>query len=365
MAAAVMQLQSPLGPRMVVDGREVDYFCGTSYHCLHGHPDVIEAACVATKSYGMGLGTRADVPPYRALSDALCGFLGVETVTYTISGYVAPLVLLQGLRDDFDRVFVDAAAHFGIGDALATLAHPVHRFRHCDPDDLARQMAQHVLPGEVPVIVTDGVFPSTGALAPLAAYCTVMARYDRAQLCVDDAHGVGAIGATGGGAMELAGVAGAGRYLAGTASKALGGAGGFVPGSIDLARKLAAKVHLLAGASSPPPSSAAAAAAGIALLRGNAGLLSRLARNVGHMRNGLRGLGLSIVDSPVPIISVTAEVDLLAVQRALAAQNILVKHVAPRGYSDAPDHETLRIAAFSTHTPAQIERLVATMGRLL
>jgi len=39
--------------------------------------------------------------------------------------------------------------------------------------------------------------------------------------------------------------------------------------------------------------------------------------------------------------------------------------VPPGGYSDAPDHETLRIATFSTHAPDQIDRLVGVMGRLL
>lgn len=365
MPAPLMQLQSPLGPRMVVDGREVDYFCGTSYHCLHGHPDVIEAACEATRSFGMGLGTRADVPAYKELSEALCGYFGVEAVTYTVSGYVAPLVLLQGLQDDFQRVFVDASAHYGVGDALATLPHSIHRFAHRNPESLAQEMARHMLPGEVPIIVTDGVFPSTGALAPLADYATILEKYDGALMCVDDAHGVGAIGATGGGAMELAGVRGEGRFLAGTTSKAFGGAGGFIPSTQALADKLSDKVRLLAGASPPPPASAAAATIGIALLRGNAGLLSQLADNVQRVRSGLRGLGLSIADSPVPIVSVTSGIDLEALQQRLAAQNILIKRVAPNGYSDAPACESLRIAVFSSHSTAQIDRLITTMGNLL
>ncbi len=363
--AALAQLQSPLGPRMIVDGRAVDYFCGTSYHSLHGHPDVIAAANAANSAYGLGLGTRADVPAYRALNDALCGFFGVEATTYTISGYVSALIVLQGIRADYTRVFVDAAAHYGINDALATVDRPVHRFRHRDPQDLADLLARHLAPGDVPMVVTDGVFPSSGALAPLADYDAILRGYDNASMCVDDAHGVGAIGATGGGAMELAGVTGQRRYLAGTTSKAFGGAGGFIPGTRALAERLAANVPLLAGASPPPPASAAAAAAGIALVRGKHGLLGRLAVNVAHLRRGLRGLGLSVADSPVPIVSLTADGDLDAVRAALSRQDILVKRVAPRGYSDAPDRESLRIAVFSGHTPDQIDRLVGAIGALL
>jgi 8-amino-7-oxononanoate synthase len=362
---SLMQLQSPLGSRMKVNGREVDYFCGTSYHCLHGHPDVITAACEATRTYGMGPGTRANFPVYEELTDQLCGFFGVEAVTYAISGYVSPLIVLQGVRDDYNRVFVDAAAHYSICDALGTLRRPVHPFRHLDPQDLADVLARELLPGEVPMVVTDGVFPSTGVLAPLVEICAVMDGYDGALLCVDDSHGVGSIGATGQGAIEFAGVAGVGRYLAGTTSKAFGGAGGFVPGSRALADKINDKVRLLSGASPPPPASAAAAAAGIALLRGNTEMLARLSKNVQRMRSGLRGLGLDIVDSPVPIVSVAADTDLEAVRVGLEKESIMVSRVPPGGYSDAPDHETLRIATFSTHAPDQIDRLVGVMGRLL
>ncbi|KYB45748.1 hypothetical protein AB664_34115 [Brucella anthropi] len=54
-----MMMEEPLGARMRIDGRPVDYFCGTSYFCLHGHKAVIDAACAATRQYGLGPGTLA------------------------------------------------------------------------------------------------------------------------------------------------------------------------------------------------------------------------------------------------------------------------------------------------------------------
>lgn len=363
---AVFQMHSPLGPRMRIDGREVDYFCGTSYHCLHGHPEVIEAACEATRSFGMGPGTRADFPVYHDLEAELADHFGCESVVYAASGYVSPLILLQGLRDRFDRVFVDAKAHYGIRDALLTLTHPVHDFAHRDPDSLQAMLAAHLQPGEVPVVVTDGVFPSTGAVAPLAAYKAVMAPYDGAMLCVDDAHGVGAIGTKGRGALEFEGVEDDTTFLAATTSKCMGGAGGFVPGSHDFCGQLRDKVKFLSGASPPPPGSAAAAFAGLALLRDDPRFMTRLRANVRRMRDGLRALGLDVPVSPVPIVNVAAPGrDLAEVSAALARQDILVKRVAPNGYSDAPDHETLRIAVFSAHSPEQIDRFVAALGEQL
>lgn len=365
MAEPPFRIEGPLGPRTRVDGRDVDYFCGTSYHCLHGHPEVIEAANAANLAYGVGLGTRADVPVYTRLSEALCTFFEAEAVIHSISGYVMPLILLQGLEAAFDRVFVDRAAHYGIRDACATLDQPVHRFAHRDPQALSEALARHLVPGEVAMIVTDGVFPTTGALAPLADYVAVMEGYEGAMLCVDDAHGVGAIGPGGRGAMALAGIEGPGRYLSATTSKAFGGTGGFIPGTSALTGRLAAEVPILAGATPPTPAAAAAAAAGVELVQGEGGLLARLAENVQRMRSGLRGLGLEIEDSPVPIVNIAADRDLADVRDALAAEGILIKRVRPGGYSDAPDHETLRIAVFSAHTDVQIDRLVAAMAAAL
>ena len=365
MAAPLMQMESPLGPRMRIGGREVDYFCGTSYHTLHGHPDVIEASVSATHAYGVGPGTRADVPPYNELAAELAAYMGCEAITYTVSGYASPLVLLQGLRDGFERVFVDAAAHYSFGDALATLDQPVHYFVHREPDSLAAEMAAHLRPGERAIVASDGIFPSTGAIAPLSDYCKVMEAYDGAQLCIDDAHGIGTVGASGRGTLELQNVEGEGRHVCGTTSKAMGGAGGFVPSTADLACRMRERVRLLAGASPPPPASAAAALAGLRLLRADPGFARRLTDNVVRMRSGLRGLGFAIEDSPVPIVSVSAPRDLTVLVDSLARKGILVKRVAGGGYSDAPAHETLRIAVFSSHAPAQIDRLVEALGALL
>ena len=46
-------MQSPPGPRVRIDGREMLYFAGTGYLGLQGDPRVIEAACAAVREYGL------------------------------------------------------------------------------------------------------------------------------------------------------------------------------------------------------------------------------------------------------------------------------------------------------------------------
>ena len=78
-------------------------------------------------------------------------------------------------------------------------------------------------------------------------------------------------------------------------------------------------------------------------------------------------MGFHIEDSPVPIVSVRPlpGLDLRLVQKQLQEQGVMVKYVPPRGYSDAPSVETLRIAVFSEHTPEQLDRLVDALQRAI
>ena len=363
--ATPITMESPLNARMRINGRDVDYFCGTSYFCLHGHPEVIEAACDATRRFGMGSGTLARMQIHEDLRERLRAWFDTEEVVMMISGYAGPMTLLQGLRDDFDVVFMDAATHYSSRDAIPTLGKPVHSFRHLDAGSLADALSRHVEPGQRPAVVADGVFPSTGALAPLEDYRKAMASYDGALLCIDDSHGVGAIGPGGRGSLDHAGMELDGNHLAGTLSKAFGALGGIIPCDAALAEKIGRNAMIMRGASTPPPGAAAAANAALRILATTPRMRSDLIRNVSHMRSGLRKLGFDVADTPVPIVSIRGAVDFDALQARLDERDIIVKVTQASGYSDAPDVPMMRLAVFSEHSPEQIDRLLSSMAELL
>ena len=50
-------MESAPGARTVIDGKEVDYFCGCGYFGFQGRRELIEAACQATCKYGLGSAT--------------------------------------------------------------------------------------------------------------------------------------------------------------------------------------------------------------------------------------------------------------------------------------------------------------------
>jgi 7-keto-8-aminopelargonate synthetase-like enzyme len=358
---------SPVGPRMVINGREVDYYCGTSYYTLHGDRRVIDGACEAVRRYGLGPATMMNTPPHREVIERASAFFGTQTATYVISGYLADLVLLQALCDDYDVVLVDERSHYSVFDGLYATGKRLVQFRHLDANDLAHKLRGEVKPGQIPLVMSDGIFPSTGAIAPLRDYVEVLALYDDPLLCIDDSHALGVIGANGQGTYEYLDLRGANRYLAGTLAKAFGGVGGIVPGSQDLKKKIKQHSRVPIGASSASVAAAAAAAMGLRILSEHPEMRKQLWSNVARVREGLRKLGLDVGTSPVPIVSIqsTPSLDVKRLLHELDKQDIVVAHVAARGYSDAPDVESLRIAVFSTHTKAQIDRLLEAIGKLL
>ncbi len=360
-------LRSPIGARARIDGREVDYFCGTSYFGLHGHPEVVAAACEATRSYGIGSATALRTPIHDELDGLLRRFFGVDEVSYVASGYLAPLVLLQALRDDFELAFADSACHYGVVDALRSVGKEVITFRHLDVDDLSRQLARRLRPRQRPLVITDGVFPSSGALAPLPDIAATLEGYASSLLCVDDAHAVGVLGTNGRGTPEHFAIPLAGIYACGTLSKAFGGAGGIVPGDGALAAKVRDRSRVPIGASAPSVPIAAAAAAGVRILAEHPEMRQALWSNVRRVRDGVRALGFDIQSSPVPIVHLAGRpgLDLRRAHAKLDREDLVVLYVPPRGYSDAPDVESLRIAVFSTHTREQIDRLLDALGRAL
>lgn len=367
MTTDIKQMGSPLAARMIVNKREVDYFCGTSYYALHGDPRVIAAACKALHEYGTGPGTLMDSPPLVEVVARAASFFETESAQYIVSGYLGDMLLTQALSNDYDTVFVDDSSHYSIFDGIRSTEKRIIPFSHLDPEDLIQKLRENLKPKQIPLVMSDGVFPVTGAIAPLREYVKALAPYEGALLCVDDSHAVGVIGEKGQGTLEYCGVQGDNCYIAGTLSKAFGGLGGIIPGNNELMEKISRNVRIPAGASPPCTGAAAASAMGLKIVSEHPEMRMQLWDNVASMRKGLRQLGVDVPDSPVPIVPVTglSGVNLKQVQHSLEEKGIVVAHVPPRGYSDAPDNESLRIAVFSTHTREQIDKLLASLAKLL
>ena len=385
-------LESPPGPLVQIDGREYLYFVGTSYLGLQAHPEVIRAACDATQRYGIhSATTRAgfgNIPPTLDAERRLTEFFGTEAAFYFAAGYAGNNILLSALADDVDIIFVDQLSHYSIWEAAGQSRRPVYHFRHRDPGDLAAALRKKLRPGQRPLVISDGVFSVRGTIAPVAEYCQQLADYDGAALLLDDAHGIGVLGVHGRGTYEHAGLwhtisplplgegtyvgslpfaeaTAIGTFLTGTASKALGGFGGVIPGSQQFIEQVRKASHWYEGASAPMAAAAAATARAIELLMADPDLRTRLSSNVYLLKDGLRHLGFEVDQTPVPIaclIAGSAE-NMARIQRELMARGIAVAYMA--AYSGLGPEGGLRIAVFATHTADMIGRLLDELKRLV
>jgi len=361
-------LESPVGPRVRIAGRERDYFSGTGYLGLQSDPRVLAAAQSALQRFGLSTATSrggyGEHPLYKALEAEACTYFATERALYFASGYLGMTLLVQGLRRHYEHIFVDEAAHFSVWDAARLSGVSVTPFHHLDSEHLERQLRQHLRPTERPLVLSDGLFPISGDIAPLPDYLKLVQPYD-GLVALDDTHAVGVLGQNGRGTPDYWNVNSPNCYTTLTLSKALGGYGGLIADSLARIEGLLEHSAVYVAASPPPLPMAAASAEALRIARTEPHRRWQLWENVALARAGLRRLGWDVQQSPSPIICLRARpgVDLAEVQCRLFEADICVAHVTR--YSSTPPGGALRIAIFATHAPAQIERLIKTLERLL
>lgn len=211
------RVESTSGAWVVVDGQPVLSFGGSGYLGLGGNLEIIEAGVKALRSYGVhsqlprsaGYGQVANLDAEEAARQ----FFEVDGAMFFATGYMFGLIGVCGLAPSCGAVFLDESAHYSLRDACLASGMPVHEFRHGDAADLALVIARELGDAGRPLVVTDGMFPTWGAIAPLKAYADVLAPRD-GWLVVDESHAFGCVGPRGRGAVELAGIA-RDRVLAG------------------------------------------------------------------------------------------------------------------------------------------------------
>ena len=365
-------MQSPPGARTVIDGKEVDYFCGCGYYGLQGHPECVDAACEAVRRYGMGSATSrsgyGNNPVLLEVERNAARFFDAESALYYVSGYLGNSILLQGLRDDYDLIFVDRESHYSVLDGASLVDKPVVAFAHRDAGDLKTQLARHVKPSQRPLVICDGVFPISGEISPIPEYAEVLKGYDGFTICVDDAHATGVIGEKGHGSFEYLGLSGPRLYSSGTLSKALGGHGGIIAGDTSLIERLKGNSRMPSASSAPPTPAAAATAKALEMLDENPQFRTRLWDNAIYAKGKLRALGFDLNHTPVPIICLSSKnADLEALPGKLLNRGIAVSrfYSGAASYSSVPEGGAVRIAIFSTHTKEQIDRLAEEIAALV
>lgn len=356
-------LESPQGPLVQVDGRQLLAFCSNDYLGLANHPQVIEAWCAGAEKWGVGGGASHLVighsTPHHQLEEALAEFTGRPRALLFSTGYMANLGAVTALVGQGDSVLEDRLNHASLLDAGLLSGARFSRYLHNDGVSLANRLRKVI--GNT-LIVTDGVFSMDGDLADLPSLCAE-ARRANAWVMVDDAHGFGPLGATGGGIVEHFGLGlDDVQVLVGTLGKAFGTAGAFVAGSDDLIEALVQFARPYIYTTSQPPALACATLQSLELLRSEHWRREHLNALIKRFREGAQAIGLELMDSATPIqpILIGDSGRAMQLSQMLRERGLLVTAIRPP--TVPAGSARLRVTLSAAHSLEQLELLLEALA---
>jgi 7-keto-8-aminopelargonate synthetase-like enzyme len=338
-------------------------FSGAAYLALHDEPVLRRAAYEALErgyAFQHQLGPLYGFidPPLDRLQAAAAEFMGCETALYFSSGFFIGQIGLCAHSAPGDHLYLDGSAHYNLVQAAKLSGLPSTTFAHRDPGSLEEAVSKTLGGGERPLVVTDGMFATTGDLAPLDQYRRVIEPFG-GRMFVDDAHGFGVLGANGRGCAEHFGVEDI-ADIGGTLSKAFCSQGAVIGCTRETAQRV---IHVppARGANAGSPISAAVAAAAIGFVRAHPERRAHLWEVSAHVRSRLRAIGIDVSESPSPVMAFKMgdRANMRRIQHRLFERQI---YLPISDYIGAGPGGVFRCAIFADHSLEDIDRFAEELA---
>lgn len=344
-------------------GNRPTILVGTNnYLGLTFDPACIAAAKDALDKFGTGTtGSRVLNGTYdghRALERDLAAFYGRAHCIVFTTGYQANLGVISTLAGPQDYLLIDADSHASIYDACKMTTATVVRFKHNDAADLDRRLAKLADKPGNKIVVKEGLYSMLGDRAPLGDFCAVKKKHG-AYMILDEAHSMGAFGATGRGLAEEMGVEADVDFIVGTFSKSLGAIGGYcVSNDPDFEiLRLATRPYMFTA--SLPPATVASVRAALHQMVARPELRQQLWANVDRLYDGFARAGFALGPERSPVVAIclpNAEAT-FAMWNGLLESGIYVNLALPPATPNSLC--LLRCSVCAAHSPAQLDKVVA------
>jgi 8-amino-7-oxononanoate synthase len=358
-------IQEAVGNRIKVGGRPMIMVGSNNYLGLADHPRAKQAAKDAVDRYGVGTcGSRfltGTIDLHEQLERRLAGFLRREAALTFSTGYQTNLGIISTIAGKGDHILIDRMVHASIIDACRLSFATVHKYRHNNMKDLERLLAS-LDPGAGKLIVVDGVFSMEGDIADLPGIVP-LARKFGARVLVDDAHGIGVLGATGRGTPEHFGLESEIDLVMGTFSKTFASIGGVVAGSKPVVSYIKHHARPLIFSAAATPASVASVLAILDMLETQPALRARLWAVTERMRAGFQAMGYDTGPSQTPIIPVRVNDDekCFMLWRLLREEGIFTTPVI---YPAVPHGQSLiRTSYGAGHTDQELDAILAAFEK--
>ena len=263
-------------------------------------------------------------------------------------------------RDYTYAYFSDEYNHVSIREGMRLSGARRYSYHHRDLDHLEKLLRQSDATSKI--IVTDGVFSQDGDIAPIPDLLRLAERWD-AMVYVDDAHGTGVLGASGGGVLDHFSATSERLIYMATLSKAYGSIGGYVASHALITEILRMSCPAYGFTATLPPDQAMVISTAIDVVRDEPERRQRLWDNQRYFVKRMADLSFRLVATETPIVPIWLGDESRTQQLALAirAEGI---HVDAIRFPAVPIKSArLRIQLNAGHRHEDIDHLVDVLKR--
>jgi len=361
-------ITSPQGAEVTVEGRngKLLNFCANNYLGLSSHPEVVASCKKSLETMGAGLssvrficGTQSI---HKDLERKIAKFHGREDAILFPSCFDANAGLFEQIVNDKDVLISDELNHASIIDGVRLCKAKKMRYKHKDMADLEAKLKEASGARRI-LIVSDGVFSMDGNVAPLPKIHELADKYG-ALTMLDEAHATGVFGKTGRGTEEFFGAKPV-TIINSTLGKALGGAsGGYTTGPQEIISLLRQRARTYLFSNSIPPPVVGSASKALDLLLASSNLTEKLAKGTSQFRKKMTAAGFKILGEDHPICPVFLGDAKIASSMAKKMMDEGI-YVTAFSFPVVPTGKArIRVQITASHTPEQIDKLIAAFTKI-
>ncbi len=278
-----------------------------SYLNLTTNKKVCDAAIKAIEKYGYGMGAVSvyagicDI--HKELEKRIANFYNTEDAVLFPSGYGTNIGVISALCSKGDIIINDSANHASIFDGSKLSGADVRVYPHNNMEALEHILKKCEKKNRAKLIITDGVFSMYGDIARLDKICELAQKYN-AKVMVDDAHGLGIVGATGRGSAQVYNIGDKIDLHVGMLSKTAGALGGYCATTRKIAQYLRHYARSFFFSTALPAPVAAGLNEVFKLLEHDRAGRKELWENITYLKSKLEKLGFNTGNSQSGIIPI-------------------------------------------------------------
>lgn len=306
------KLEGEIGPYMTFRGKRMLNWSLNNYLGLANHPEVRKADAEAAAKFGLAapMGARmmsGNSVYHEQLERELSEFVNKPDTILCNYGYQAMVSAIDALVDRRDVIVYDAESHACIIDGVRLHMGKRFVFKHNDTEDLEKQLQRATKiveqTGGGILVLTEGVFGMRGDQGKLKEIVELKKKY-QFRLFVDDAHGIGTMGKTGGGTGQEQNCQDGIDIYFGTFAKSFALIGGFISSEKDIITYLRYNMRSQIFAKSMPLPIVLGALKRLELMRKHPEYREKLWEITNALQQGLKEAGFDIGNTNTPVTPV-------------------------------------------------------------